>query len=305
MKKRAAAIDIGSNTTLFLVGDVDNKGKIEIVDEYQVSNEIGKDVFRNGCLNAETIAGNIDIIRKMKVRASQLGVETVLAAGTSALRNAGNRAELVKAAHDILSLELKIVSGEEEARLSYSGFLSSGIKVGRRIILVDIGGGSSELILGCDDEIERCYSLEAGAVRLMDSFQLGEPPDKKSYRQLYKNIFSYLNTIQEIPQEAELVFSGGTAAALASLNLGLSSYEGSVIEGLVLTEGWIRQIQDKFLSVLLKTRRELLIFDPDRAEVIIGGTAIMLAMMEHFKYKRCRVTHRGLRFGLIREWGMS
>lgn len=306
ISRRGTAVDIGSNTTLFLTGDVDSAGIVRIVDEAQFSNGIGNDVFRYGRITAETISRNAAIIGELKLRASGSHADKVIAAGTSALRNAANGAEFVQSVKNKTGVEISVIPGEEEARLSYRGYLSSGLAAQRPVLLADIGGGSSECIWASQGEIDECYSLDTGAVRLLREFDLGDPPDREVYAQMEAVIPCLLNRVGESNfRNGELVISGGTATALAAMKRNLASYEGEVVEGTKLAYQDVLAAQEKFLGLELSSRKSLMSFDPDRAEVIIGGTAIVLALLKLLDADSFRVTHRGLRFGLLSEWGLN
>lgn len=306
ISRRGTAIDIGSNTTLFLTGDADSAGVVRTVDEAQFTNGIGNDVFRYGRITAETIMRNAAILGELKFRASGSHAEKVMAAGTSALRNAVNSAEFVQSIKKETGVEISVIPGEEEARLSYRGYLSSGLAAERPVLLADIGGGSSECIWASQGEIDECYSLDTGAVRLLREFDLGDPPNREVYAQMEAVIPCLLNRVSETNfRNGELVISGGTAAALAAMKLNLISYEGEVVEGTKLDYREVLAMQEKFLGLALSARKTIMSFDPDRAEVIIGGTAIVLALLKLLDTGSFTVTHRGLRYGLLSDWGRN
>ena len=297
---RAAAVDIGSNTVLFLVGDVDSKGKVSVVDEALFASGFGRDVFNYGHLAEETIVRNIAVLRALKLRAESRGASTILCCGTSAVRNAANSREFADRVKRELDLKVEIISGEEEARLTYLGYLSGIEKPESRIYLIDIGGGSCEVIAADGIDIVESVSLDIGAVRLTEKIPLGDPPDESKYPMMEKEALSELAKLEPLtPSWGKLVFSGGTVTALAALELGLDSYSGGAIEGFPITIGQVKSTQERFLSMSLSERRRLLSFEPDRARVIIAGTAIVLAFMKYLKLGMCNITHRGLRFGLL------
>lgn len=302
--RRGAAIDLGSNTTLFLLGEVEGGGGINIIDEASVSNGLGEDVFRSGEISPGTIERNIEILRELMLRATAGGAEKTVTAGTAALRKAANRGEFVKIVEDELGLEVKILPEGDEARLSYLGYLSGRAAFRGRVMLVDIGGGSTEFTIARDESIEHSFSLDIGAVRLMEIFPPGAPPDLKNYlsmREYTEVELARVGEKQLVPSWEEIVLSGGTAAALAALKCDVSHYNGDTIEGIRLNREWIARTQDRFLESTLEARKRILHFDPDRAKVIIGGTVIALEIMKRFSIDQCRVTHRGLRFGLLAE----
>ncbi len=306
MKARAAAIDIGSNTTLFLAAEVDLHGKVAPRDEDQLSNGIGRDVFQTGSIAPETISRNLSIIDTLARRAEAQGAEEILIAGTSALRNAANGKDLIRRAHEALGLDITLLSGEEEARMTYLGCLSGPLEFHQPVILIDIGGGSTEFIMGQSRKVEKSCSLETGAVRITGDFPLGDPPDREKYQAMSEAVAKSLKVINwKSAQGREIILAGGTAATLAALYKNLPSYRGDAVEGAPLTAEWIEKAQSRFLEATLEERKKILRFDPDRAPVIIAGTALALEILSRLEVATCRVTHRGLRFGLIAGWALG
>ncbi len=303
--RRAAAVDIGSNTTLFLIGDVDANGMVNPLEEAQVYNGIGADVFTTGGIETETIEKNVEILGKMVDRATAAGAETIILAGTSALRQAVNAELLKQRVKSVLNNEIKIISGEDEADLTYQGFLSGGKITNDEIMLVDIGGGSSELIRADKGRIIFKKSIDTGAVRLSRDYNLGDPPNIDKYREMLSFLQKQLSDLMEIEYKGDLVFSGGTASSLAAMKNDLKIYDGKIVEGTVLKYSWLKETQKLFLQSDLSGRRNLLPFDPERATVIIYGTVIILTLMKLWNKKSVTITNRGLRYGLLSQWGKA
>ena len=301
--RRAAALDIGSNTTLFLLGDVDDAGKISVLTEAQVSNGIGEDVFLEGRLQPSTIERNLQIVENFWRLSRQQGCQNFLIAGTSALRQAANAGELISAVMKLTGCQLRIISGEDEARLTFKGYLSGKSAIAGKIILVDIGGGSSEIILADHKTMESSASLEIGAVRLHRLFPLFDPPNPLQIEKMSRFVDNFLRKLYPYKNigERKVVFSGGTATCLATLKLGLLQYIAAEVDGLILSDSEIERFLQIFCNQDLKTRKKLLHFDPERAPVIIGGSVLMLKIMNFCASRECRVSHLGLRFGLLAE----
>jgi len=301
--RRAAAVDIGSNTTLFLVGVVSANGLVEPIEEAQIYNGIGAEVFASGSISAETLEMNVEILRTMTKRANELRAETVILAGTSALRQAVNAELLKQRIKSELNLELSIISGEDEAYLTFQGFISSGKFRNAEVLLADIGGGSSELIGADKERIIFRKSVDTGAVRLSRDYNLGDPPDIDKYSEMEAFLKNNLSGLSEIEFEGDVVFSGGTASSLAAMKHNLKIYDGKTVEGTVVEYSRIEEAQKLFLQTDLSGRRKLLSFDPDRAPVMIYGTAIILTLMKMWNKKSAVITNRGLRYGLLARWG--
>jgi len=298
---RGAAIDIGSNTTLYLLGDVEVNGSISITEEETISNDIGGDVFRHGFVTKDVIEQNLRIIKSLIAKAESDGAEKILIAGTSALRQAANKFEFIGKIRDEFNLELMVVDGAEEARLSYEGYRTSENPIKDDLTLFDIGGGSTEIIRVQKGVVQESKSVDIGAVRLHRLFILKDPPDENTFKRMKQYVE---NTIlkQDIILENRRdhsIFSGGTATCLAALRLGTGGYSSDAVEGVELDRSWIEKTLTEFRKIDLKTRKKILHFDPDRADIIIGGTMLILKIMQSIGAKNCIVTHRGLRFGLL------
>jgi len=298
---RGAAIDIGSNTTLYLLGDLKPDQTIKILDENTISNNIGRDVFQHGFITEETIQQNMRIISDLVAKAESGSAEKILIAGTSALRQAVNRIDFIERIRNKFNLELKIIDGPEEAALSYRGYKTSEKSIIDNLTLFDIGGGSTEKIRIMEGEVIESGSYELGAVRLHRMFHLGDPPIKCAFDQMEQYLENTILTKKIVLKKPidNLVFSGGTATCLAALYLGIDEYSPDIVEGVILDRIWIERILGEFIKVDLHARKKLLFFDPDRAEVIIGGTLLMVKIMQLIGQDGCSITHRGLRFGLL------
>jgi len=304
--RRAAAIDIGSNTTLFLIAEVAADGTVNPIEEAQIYNGIGTDVFSTGGLLSETLEKNVEILRGLGRKAEEKEAEEIIIVGTSALRQAVNAELLKQRIKSELNLNLQIISGEEEANLTYWGFLSGGKVRNNEILLADIGGGSSELIRGSYDKIIFKKSVDIGAVRLGREFDLGDPPDLTKYRRMPEALKRQLTDLADIDvNSCEIVFSGGTASSLAAIKHKSNVYDGKKVEGTILDYHWIEETQNMFVKANLAGRKVLLPFDPDRAPVIIYGTAIILTLMKLWRKQSAIITNRGLRYGLLSQWGIN
>lgn len=297
-----ASIDVGSNTTLFLLGQIENDGHIIAVDEAQYYNSLGEDVFLYGAMTEETIKRNVAILTELKVRARCGKVDKIVAAGTSALRKAKNTSTLIEQVIAGTGIEIQIIPGEEEARLSYQGFLSGRHNSAGKFLVVDIGGGSSEIVCGNGEEAESAVSLATGAVKLVRKFDLGNPPRMEKYREMVESLSEFSPTaISTEIQGREVFFSGGTASTLATVKSGLKQYDRNRTEGLKLRRNWIEDLQGEFLRMDLEERERALSFDVKRAGIIIGGTAVILFLLQIWNLEEIRITHRGLRYGLLRQ----
>ena len=302
--KRAASIDVGSNTTLFLLADVDSAGKITIVDESSTVNGIGDDVFRIGKLSPDKVERNCQMIATLIESAHGMGASEIYIVGTAALRNAQNSGEFIESVERKTGIKIEIISGGEEALLTYRGFMTGKAATDKAVLLIDVGGGSTEFVYAKDGKVEKFFSLDIGAVKLLKKFpNLGDPADMDVFKSLRTFLIEFIADIgaDDSFEYPNLILSGGTAAALAALQTVLVSYNGEAVEGVVLQKERISDLLEKFLTIDLSQRKKMLHFEPDRASVIIGGAVIILELMNLMGYGSGVVTHRGIRFGIVAE----
>ena len=302
--KRAASIDVGSNTTLFLLADVDSAGKITIVDESSTVNGIGDDVFRIGKLSPDTVERNCQMVATLIESAHGMGASEIYIVGTAALRNAQNSGEFIESVERKTGIKIEIISGGEEALLTYRGFMTGKAATDKAVLLIDVGGGSTEFVYAKDGKVEKFFSLDIGAVKLLKKFpNLGDPADMDVFKSLRTFLIEFIADIgaDDSFEYPNLILSGGTAAALAALQTVLVSYNGEAVEGVVLQKERISDLLEKFLTIDLSQRKKMLHFEPDRASVIIGGAVIILELMNLMGYGSGVVTHRGIRFGIVAE----
>lgn len=297
---RVLAVDIGTNSTLHLVADVDG-GKLTLIERGIAGNRLGAGRAPDGSLPPELITHNRAILERILVRGRELGCRAGRAVGTHALRTAPNGDDFLHMAGE-LGLPVEIVDGEREAHLAWRGvFGPSG--PGRPAALLDIGGGSSELMIGIGEEPEWSESLPIGAVTLTGMFA-SDPPrptEAKSARQLVREALSPWRG--SLPKSVRLVGVAGTVTALAALERRLASYTPGALEGDTLRLQTIARWRDRLVRMPLAERESLPGMPPARAKVIPAGAVILSEVMKLLGRRTLRVSERGVMFGLAWEMG--
>ncbi len=290
-----AAIDIGSNSLLLLVTD----GEKVVHDEARVVG-LGRGMGERGLFKPDRMEAALAALVEYAQRAASLGVPPaeVRAVATSASRRALNATTFYKEVLRVTGLRVQVISGEEEARLTWMGG-GSGLEVAPGpVLLVDPGGGSTEVILGEGGHIHSRISLEIGTVRLTDKY-LGygtvEPAALARAREEIAEAFSTVR-LDHAPRTAIAV--AGTATTLAACALGLATHDCEQIHNSVLSAGAIRHWIDLLLGANPAQRRELVVVSPDRADTLLAGACILLSALELTRRQSWRVSTRGLRFGL-------
>jgi exopolyphosphatase/guanosine-5'-triphosphate,3'-diphosphate pyrophosphatase len=225
--RRYAAIDIGSNSIRQIVADVSSTGTIRVVDEMKAAPRLGAGVDQTGILSEQSMRHALDVLTRMATLAKQLGAVRVDAVATSAVRDAGNRREFLDRVKREAGLRVRLLDGEDEARLSFRSALAHfDLGVGRAVVM-DIGGGSIELVLAADGLVDRLISLPYGAIRMTEQF-LGNRPRPKDVKRLRRAIRESIR--RAIPARdwrgAQVIGSGGTFTNLAGMFLKRQGVEG-------------------------------------------------------------------------------
>ncbi|MCX6640727.1 MAG: Ppx/GppA phosphatase family protein [bacterium] len=303
MKRTLAALDIGTNTTLFLLAEVTADGAVLPIQHDLATNDLGRGLDADFNLTPEAIALNVDQLRRFGQIAQEYGAEEIRIAATEALRKARNAHLLLHRVKTELGLTIRIISGEEEARLTYLGILSGLPEQDEPLIAVDVGGGSTEVILGEGRTILFSRSLPVGAVSLDKQFLRSDPPELGELVEVEKAINVALDVLPQTvwSSKADLIICGGTASSLAAADLGLVDYEPEKLAGHEISKRRMQQFLEQFTSCTLEQRRKIPGIGYRRAEIILPGTMIIWALLRRLKRKYYFTSERGLRYGLLVE----
>jgi len=294
---RIAAIDIGSNTILLLVADVGEDGRVHPVREVERTTRLGRGLAKTGHLHPEALKESLGVIDDYLAMSKVLGVDRILIVGTSALRQADNAGDLVDSVEHLYGLEIRIISGLEEARLS---FLAVDKEMGRGapILVIDIGGGSVEFVLGEGGRISHLESLHLGAVALTETFLLSNPVSQEEFRQMTDHIASNLRRLTFTPPE-DVVCLGGTATTLAAVRVGARGFDPSLLHGSLLSYREVARQVSLYRMMTREGRLGIPGLPEERADIILAGAAILLEAMRFLGFASFKVSCHGLRYGLV------
>lgn len=294
-----AAIDIGSNSLLLLVTD-DAGGVLH--DEAQVVG-LGRGLGDRGVFRPDRMDAALTVLSGYAAKARELGVAPgdVRAVATSASRRALNASTFYATVKARTGLKVEVISGEEEARLTWMGGVDGlGLGTGPAV-MCDPGGGSTEVIVGEGPHIRSRVSFEIGTVRLTEQYLGFGNFSPSGLARLRGHVDATLGDFELplVPKAAVAV--AGTATTLAAADLGLSTYDPSVVHGSTLTAASLRRWADRLLAATPEERRQLVAVSPERADTVLAGAVILLAVLERARRQAWRVSDRGLRFGAIRR----
>lgn len=270
---RVAAIDCGTNSIRLLICDIVDGRKTDLLREMRIV-RLGEGVDRTHHLNPEAIARTLTATREYAEMIAAFGVTDVRFCATSAVRDADNAADLEDAIEDVLGVRLVVLAGLEEARASFLG-ATRDLDAGRTLV-VDIGGGSTELVVGSDDEIEWSVSLDIGSVRLTERFLAGDPAPVNEVAACMEHVDEVLAPVfAKLAPIDSFVGVAGTVTTVAAHALALPSYDSSAIH---LARLGLADVSAACLSLVqmsVADRRALPFMHPGRADVIGGGAVIL------------------------------
>ena len=284
-----AALDVGSNTIRLLVALVSGADLIPIEDVSEFV-RLGKGVDASGRLQEERMAAAIDAIQRLLARATALGAEEVIAIATSAVRDASNRDEFLHRVYQATGLRIRILSGDEEARLTYLG-ATLGVEIEDGAVICDLGGGSAELIFATAAGMQWARSLQFGSGRLTEQLVHHDPPEPAELEGVRRYVYELL---QELPpaEASTTILTGGTASHIAFL----LAQDGDRIQ-------LERSDLERVVSVVGSESAERLVEEyavrRERAEVLPAGVAAIAAVVEFYDTEHITITRRGIREGAI------
>lgn len=300
---RLAAIDLGSNTIRLLVADADPERGIRPVHGEQVIVRLGARLEASGKLAPESMDRALAVVREYRARARAHGAERVIAVATAAVREAENREEFVERLSTELRLTPRVVTGEEEARLTLLGAVWGVPAVPSPFCLLDIGGGSTELVVARGASPLGGVSLRLGVVSLVERFLHADPVDWADYTACAGYVADRLAaeawpTIRPMAPRA-LVGTAGTITTLAALDLGLSAYDPARVQGHRLTVAAMRGLLVRLGALHVAERARLPCLEPGRADLVIPGIAVALAVADGVGLGELTVADTGLREGIL------
>jgi exopolyphosphatase/guanosine-5'-triphosphate,3'-diphosphate pyrophosphatase len=293
-----AAVDCGTNSTRMLVSD----GGHHTVERLMRITRLGQGVDATGALAPEAVGRTVDVLREFRQVMDRRGVTRVRMTATSAARDAANRDEFFDAAADVIGVPPELLTGEDEAGLSFLGATAALDPAEGPFLVVDIGGGSTEFAVGTK-EPEGVLSIDIGCVRLTEKFLHHDPPTPEELSQVISVTRDYLEDVaRELPAATEakrFIGLAGTVSTVAAVEQGLPEYDTDRIHHFVLTHD---AAEDVFRTLATEPRADR-IHNPGleeaRADVIVGGTAILVAIMRFFAFDECLVSEADILDGLI------
>ncbi len=306
---RRAVIDVGTNSIKLLVADVSGRD-VRPVHEESRQTRLGKGFYETHQLQPESIARTAEAVWEFGEIAREKNTKSVRVIATSAARDAVNPRDLTNAIERASGLKTEIITGAREAEWAFQGVTTDPELAKHPLLLLDVGGGSTEFILGQGKEKQFAHSFPLGTVRLMERFPHSDPPKKSELnfcRDWLKNFLHHEVRPQLEPAlngeagKIQLVGTGGTTSILARMEKKLDRFDREKIERTILTFDQIVEHRKNLWKLPLEERKEIPGLPKLRADVILTGVLIYEAVMEEFAFKDLHVSTRGLRFAAVMD----
>lgn len=296
---KLAAVDCGTNSTRLLVSD---HGRPPGIERLMRITRMGEGVDATGMLNPAAVERTVQVLGEYREVMDGHGVERVRVTATSAARDAANREEFFDAAEAVIGARPELLAGHEEGRLSFLGATAELQPADGPFLVVDIGGGSTEFVVGTT-EPDEVTSVDMGCVRVTEKFLRADPPEPEELSQAISVVHAHLDDVErEAPAAKEarrLVGLAGTVTTVAAVELGLAEYDPERIHHFVLSRA---AAEDVFRTLATESRADR-IHNPGleeaRADVIVGGAAILVTVMRHFGFDECLVSEADILDGLV------
>lgn len=307
---RRAVIDVGTNSVKLLVGEANGVTVIPRL-ETSLQTRLGRGFYPAHKLQPEAISDTANAVMMFARTALDQGAVSTRVIATSAARDAVNATDLHAAIQKSAGLEIEVISGEKEAEWAYRGIVSDPRFAGKPLLVIEVGGGSTQVAFADGGNRPICHSFKLGSVRLLEKLSKTDPPPACELDACRAHVRDFLNlhmrpaisdVIKKHPKGAmQLVGSGGTTSVLCSMHLGLTQFDREAIESVTLLRSELQETMRRLWRQPLAERQKTPGLPQDRADVILTGIAIHEVMMVAFEFTTLRASTRGIRFAALLE----
>jgi exopolyphosphatase/guanosine-5'-triphosphate,3'-diphosphate pyrophosphatase len=297
---RYAILDLGSNSIKCVMAEANARG-FRVLHEESIGTRLAEHLIDTAELRPEAIARTLAALRTIRAKADKFRIDKFRAVATSAVRDSRNRREFLRAAREVLGFPVRLLSGAEEAETIFAGVTADPHWRGKDVFILDIGGGSAEWVQGRQGKMEKKISLPLGAVRLRERFLHEYPVASDTAALLVETIRGQIAhpLAHYSLGTRRLVGTGGTITCLVAIQKKLADFDPRKIDRSSLTIEQVRALMKSFTGRTLDQLSALPGLPPKRADLIIPGTAVVLATMELLGARRLNVSVRGLRYGVL------
>ena len=298
-----AIIDVGSNSIRSLVVEVSPEGGTKVVDDQREVVRLAAGLKKDGRLSPKAMKRALLALGRMADIARARGARRIAVIGTSAIREAKNQRVFLDRVRTETGLRLRVVSENEEARLAFESAALSFELGDQPVAVVDIGGGSTELVLALGRNIQQDHSLRLGAVTLTERYVTSDPIRRRDLELMQRHIRRRLKAakLERHPAPRVLIASGGTATNLAQIVMARQGLEGRPVLGFEMTQAELLHLLSAMMRRTVAERRQMPGLSPDRADIIVAGAVILYEIMARLRINVLRVNARGVRHALLQR----
>ncbi len=300
-----ALIDIGTNSVKLLVAEVSGHS-VRPLHEESEQTRLGRGFYETRELQPDAIHDTGVAVARFAALSAEWKPSTLRVIATSAARDAQNQEALLESVRRIAGLRVEVISGDQEAEWVYQGVTSDPALKGQRLLILDVGGGSTEFILGEGDHTQFRESFPLGSVRLMEQLQPGDPPPPSDLARCRSTLAEFIRSrvvpgvglaVRSTGGPCQLIGTGGASTIMGRIVYQLENFERSQLEGATLSLSQVKALVERLWSVPLVERKRIVGLPKKRADVILTGSAIYEGVMEQLGFAEVRISTRGLRFG--------
>jgi exopolyphosphatase/guanosine-5'-triphosphate,3'-diphosphate pyrophosphatase len=301
VSERLAAFDVGTNSTRLLVADVDGGGIVAEHTREMVITRLGKGVDRTGRFDPAALARTLEVLAGYAGTCRRLGVARRRVVATSATRDAADRQAFLDGVRDLLGVDAEVLTGRAEAATAYRGATAT-LEGDLPTLVVDIGGGSTELILGDGRDARAMISLDIGCVRLFERHLHHDPPTAAEAAALRADVAAHLATVAGVLDPAaagRVVGVAGTVTTVTAIALGLDAYDPRRIHRATLDAAEIAAVADKLAAMTVAERAALPVMAKGREDVIAAGALLLDELVRRFVIRRVIASETDILDGIL------
>ncbi len=279
--KKTSSIDLGTNSMRLLLCQVKNKTFMGKRKE-MVTTRIGKDLGQSGIMSEESISNNIEALKHFKIVANNYGAEEIIVIATSAVRDARNKDIFLSRVNKEVGLDIKVLDGDEEALIGSLG-VTYAMPENKNVLILDVGGGSTEIVLSKNNNIKYSTSVNAGAVRMTEAYINNNPISQEDINKLHealKDLFSESKDVLLAEAIDKVIVIGGTATTIAAIYHQMEVYKANVVHNTILEKPYIDYLFEKLKSMKLVDRYSIKGLEKERADIIPVGIYMVRYLME-------------------------
>jgi exopolyphosphatase / guanosine-5'-triphosphate,3'-diphosphate pyrophosphatase len=298
---RLAALDVGTNSTRLLVADVEGGAVVAEHVREMVITRLGKGVDRTGRFDPAALDRTLEVLAGYAETCRRLGVERRRLVATSATRDAADRQVFLDGVRDLFGVDAEVLTGQVEAAAAYRG-ATAGLADDRPTLVVDIGGGSTELILGDGATARASVSLDIGCVRLFERHLHGDPPHPAEVAALRADVAGHLAGVAEVldPAAAERVVGvAGTVTTVTAIALGLDAYDPRRIHHQTVDAAEIGAVAEKLAAMTVAERAAMPVMAKGREDVIAAGALLLDELVRSFRLRAVTASETDILDGVL------